>query len=229
MNKIFGTKIKCIIPNAVEVNITKQIREEVEISDMIKLLKLAYLHPQKQTATWEILNLGDRSKVKTVGMLSCLVLNEYRLKVYNKSEQMKEKGIETRENVIRIEMILQGRRLRQEYGKDVQLFDILNDLSKIIYLFKYKYLYDVKRRYYTFLKTIKQCMFEELTQGEKPRDVCVKYKNVIVDRRQIEMALKRYYEFKGYQDQSKSNSRSLSKKIFVKEGVIRELNTIFQE
>lgn len=295
LNNIFGTKIKSIKPNAIEVNCTKLI-EDAKVSNMLKLIKYAYLDKMKQTATWE---LEGRKiyDIRSVGMLTYLLMNEYRLKCYDKSEQLNsrlelndmdnltndllenlskknsgkisgnlsgklsgktkvanqwqnsgksEKVVKQKksgklekwkefwdeenerfvDNIIRIEMIMQGRRIKQTYGKDCQLFDILDELPKMIDLFVEKYENDVLKKINKYLARVKTKMFEEMSEGNKPKDVVEKFSPILVDRKQIQMAMKRYYQFKGYQDQSKAISKVLAKSYKLEEKCIYELTNL---
>ena len=275
LNNIFGTKIKSIKPNAIEVNCTKLI-ENAKVSNMLKLIKLSYLDKMKQMASWEL--EGRRIyEVRNVGLLTYLLPNEYRLKCYDKSEQLnsrlelnevektteelleslcekksgklsgnlevgkqwenggnlekwKEYWDEENErfvdNIIRIEMIMQGRRIRQTYGNDCQLFEILDNLPKMINLFVEKYENDVLKKINKHLSKVKTKMFEEISEGNKPKDVVDKFSPILIDRKQIEMAMKRYYQFKGYQDQSKAISKVLAKGHKLEEKCIYELTNL---
>ena len=283
LNNIFGTKIKSIKPNAIEVNCTKLI-ENVKVSNMLKLIKYAYLDKIKQTATWEL--EGRRIyDIRNVGLLTYLLPNEYRLKCYDKSEQLnsrleleemyEENTIEKIsgilevgkqwensgnleksgklkksgksvanqdkwkkywdeengkfvDNILRVEMIMQGRRIRQTYGKECQLFDVLNDLPKMIDLFVEKYEKDVKRKIGKYINKVKQKMFEYLSEGEKPKDVVDKFSPILLDRKQIELAMRRYYQFKGYQDQSKAISKVLAKNYKLEENLIKEIDELLE-
>lgn len=268
LNNIFGTKIKSIKPNAIEVNCTKLI-EDAKVSNMLKLIKLSYLDKMKQMASWEL--EGKKIyDIRNVGLLTYLLPNEYRLKCYDKSEQLNsrlelneiekttdeilenlgnkniniqntkinksktkkeekwkefwdEENEKFIDNIIRIEMIMQGRRIRQTYGKDCQLFNILDELPKMINLFVEKYENDVLKKINKYLSKVKTKMFEEMSEGNKPKDVVEKFNTILVDRKQIQMAMKRYYQFKGYQDQSKAISKVLAKSYKLEENCIYEL------
>lgn len=278
LNNIFGTKIKTIKPNAIEVNCTKKI-ENAKVTNILKLIKLSYLDKMKQTATWEL--VGDKIyNVRNVGVLTYLLVNDYRLKCYDKSEQLNSKlelndieensdnlldvfrqsqkkwensgklvgnrqesgksleKVGNREkweiywdeenerfvdNILRIEMIMQGRRIRATYGKDCQLFEILDKLPKMIELFVDKYENDVLKKINKYLSKVKTKMFEDLAEGIKPKDVVEKFSPILIDTKQIEMAMKRYYQFKGYQDQSKAITKVLAKSYKLEEKCIYEL------
>lgn len=251
LKKIFGTKIKAIVPNAIEVNVTKKITK-TDISDMLKLIKLAYLDKVKQTATWE-LKSNNMYSIRSVGILTYNLVNEYRLKCYDKSEQYNSK-IETVEdksgknekaknkekykfdkygklepNVIRIEMIMQGRRIRHTYGKNCQLFDILDDLPKMIFLFIEKYNNEVKKKIKKYLNDLKNEMFEEMTQGYSYEDVIKKYKAILIDSKQIELMLRRYFQFKGYTDQSIQLTKKINKNYNLSTHCINELLNILDD
>lgn len=285
LNKIFGTKIKAIIPNAIEVNVTKKV-ENCSVSDMLKLIKLAYLDKVKQTATWE-LKSDNMYSIRSVGMLTYNIVNEYRLKCYDKSEQYNSKldsvakqweiknsgkSVENQweksgklekvvnqwqirksgklaksknnkkknkfkfdedgkveSNILRIEMIMQGRRIRQTYGRNCQLFDILDDLPKMVYLFISKYNNEVVKRIKKYLNTLKMEMFEEMTQGYSYDDVIKKYITVLVDAKQIQAMLSRYYQFKGYPDQSIQLTKKINKKYKLNTVCIQQLLNILED
>lgn len=227
LNNIFGDKIKRIVPNAIEVNVTKQING-TDISSIIKLFQLSYLDAIRQTPIWQIID-KENNEIKTTGMLSCLISNEYRLKCYNKTEQMREKGIEIEENILRVEMILQGRRIRKTYGQNCDLFDVLNNLNSVVDLFEERYKHCVKRRVKKYLDYVKEITFEELTQGKPPRDVFVKYKDFIVDEKQIEMTLKRWNEFRGKNGQVKQLTKVISGKLGIRNGIIHQINVLLSE
>lgn len=276
LKNILGDKIKEIKPNAIEVNVTKQL-QYAKVSDVLKLIKLAYLDKVKQTASWE-LQSDNMYEIRNVGMLSYLLVNEYRLKCYDKTEQLKNKmendldienvnekweinksgnleeewknkeGVENQrsgklkeweikrsgsltipENVLRIEMIMQGRRIRLTYGRKCQLFDVLDNLPKLFDLFVYKYENEFLKRIMNYLSKLKNAMFEELTQGIKSDEVISKYIHILVDSKQVEMMFKRYCQFKGYPNQSVEQTKRVAKKYNLGTGCIRELKYMIEK
>ena len=227
LNNIFGDKIKAIIPNAIEINITKQLKE-AKTHEIIKLLSLSFVEYDKQLLVW-MTKGDDADYMKTTGMLSITKVNDYRLKVYDKSEQINQTSdYIAKGNILRFELIVQGRRIKKTYGNNCTLFDILENIEPLINVFKEKTNGEIKNKVKRFLAESKELMFEELTLGKKPIEVFGKYKNIIIDRKQMRLALKRYYEFKGAQDQSKALAKRLSDKFDVSSGVIREFNSLFE-
>lgn len=225
LNRLFGNKIKTIVPNAIEVNVTKKLKY-AKTCEVIRLLKLAYLDKNQQLLVW--LNKGENENYeKTTGLLTGTKTNEYRLKVYDKSNQMlNEKGKLIEPNTLRLEMIIQGRRIRQTYGNECSLFDILDNIQPLIKVFKLKYENDVKKKVKKYLAESKQIMFEELTNGLPPKYVFTKYRNLIVDSKQIQKTLERFYQFKGKQNQSKSISKVLAKSLCINTGTIKEISEL---
>lgn len=222
INALFGEKVDKIIPHAIEVNTTK-VLESATTCDCMKLFKLAYLEQNKQLMIWANKGVGLNYE-RTTGVLTSTKVNEYRVKVYDKTAQMlSEKNKLITPNTLRFELIFQGRRIRQTYGKDCDLFDVLNDPQKLIDLFNDRYQKEVKLRVKRYLKESRQIMFEALTQGIRPKDVFAMYRNLVVDGIQVESTLKMYYKWKGKQDQSKSISKALFKSLSIKSGIVYEI------
>lgn len=228
IKKIFGDSVLKIIPNAVEVNQTKRITNG-NISDIIKIFRLSYLKSNQQLHGYFNKGYGVNYENST-GMLTTTKVNEYRLKIYNKTAQMlEEKNQIINPNTLRIELIIQGRRIRQTYGEQCDLFDVLNDPQKLIDVFIVKYNNDIKKKIKSFLSETKEMIFEELTQGKRPKEICARYRNIIVDVKQIENALKQYYYFCGKQDQSKSHAKVLAKSLAINSGNIAEINAFLHD
>jgi hypothetical protein len=72
------------------------------------------------------------------------------------------------------------------------------------------------------LKIINLYMFEELTQGAAPKDVFGRYRNLIVDRKQIQKCLETYYKFAKRQNQSIALSKRIANAYLIGEGIIKE-------
>lgn len=221
INSIFGKKVDKIVPHAIEVNTTK-ILESCAVSDCIRLFKLAYLEQNRQLTIWANKGVGLNYE-RTTGILTATKVNEYRVKVYDKTEQMlNDKHKLITPNTLRFELIFQGRRIRQIYGVECDLFDVLSEPQKIIDLFCERYQKEIKFRIKKYLKESRQIMFEALTQGIRPKDVFSIYRNLIVDGVQVESTLKMYYKWKGKQDQSKSVSKALFKTLAINSGAVYE-------
>ena len=228
LKKIYGDDIKCIVPNAIEVNATKKLRN-ANVSDVLKLLRLSYLKEHEQLVVW--MNKGiNACDEKTTGMLTQTIVNEYRIKAYDKSEQMNYNNNELRceKNVMRFELIFQGRRIRQAYGRNCTMFDILDNINCLTELFKYKFHNEVIERVRHYLTDAKNIMFEELTEGNRPKTVFSKYRNAIVDSKQIQKALERYYMFTGQQDKSKTLEKVLARSLGIESEVIKEFNDLLK-
>lgn len=224
----FGEKVDKIIPNAIEVNCTK-ILETVKISDCIKLFKMSYLEQNRQLINWSNKGVGNEFE-KATGILTHTRINEYRVKVYDKTMQMaNEKGILIKPNTLRYELIFQGRRIKLTYGKDCDLFDVLNNPQKLIDLFYEKYKFEIKNKVKKYLQESRQIMFENLTQGIKPKDVFSINRNLICDGLQIESTLKKYYNWKGLQNQSKSMCSRICKTLKINSGAIYEIYHLLDE
>ena len=124
---------------------------------------------------------------------------------------------------------MQGRRIKQTYGTKCQIWDVLDNLPKLINLFKYKYENEVLKKIMNYLKQVKNEMFEEMTQGYKPEQVVGKYISVLVDVKQVEMMLKRYMQFKGYPNQSVEHGKKICKNFNIPTGCIKELKQMLIE
>lgn len=212
LNKIFGNKIKEIIPSAIEVNITKKLKG-IAPKNFIDMLKLAFIEDKRQLMMW--INKGIKEKrIEPTGMLTQTKKNEYKVKVYDKSKQLEQKSdYYIDDNVLRFEIIFQGRKLKQIYGKNYNLFYILENIKPMILDFKYIYKDEILKKLDKELESINKDMFEELTMGFKPTEVFLKYNNIIYDKIQIERCLKDYYSFCGKQNQSKTITKNIMKQL----------------
>jgi hypothetical protein len=221
LNKIFGDSIKCIIPNSIEVNITKKLNI-VYTHDVIKLFGLTLLEEKGKTFTWmeqgEGINFETRS-----GIVAPTKVNEYKIKIYDKSKELKnEKGIDIEDNWLRFEIIILGRRIKTIYKENYDLFYILKNPEPLICRFEYIYKIDIRNKIKNKLKIINSRLFEELTQGITPKDVFGRYRNLIVDRKQIQKCLETYYKFAKKQNQSIALSKRIANAYLIGEGIIKE-------
>lgn len=229
---LYGNDIKCIIPNAIEVNVTKQLKN-VNTYEVLKLLSLSYAQEKEQLLIWA---QKGKYEIKTTGILTQTIVNEYRLKAYDKSEQLNSKlkmpqnKIKYDNNILRFELIFQGRRIKQTYGGiNCNVFDVLDDIDPLIEVFKAKFQGEVIKRIRYFLTESKNVMFEELTEGYRPKDVFSRYQGIIVDAKQIQKALQRYYLFCGKKDNSKPLCKIISKALNIETGVLKEFVNLLKE
>ncbi len=229
VNKIIGEdKIEKIITNAIEVNCTK-ILTSAKISDCMKLFKLSYLEQKNQIMTWSREGVGiDIEKI--TGVLTEMRVNQYRVKIYDKTAQMlNDKGILIKPNTIRYELIFQGRKIRQVYGRDCDVFSVLDSPQKLIDVYRKAYQFEIKNKVKKYLQKSQQLMFEFLTQGIKAKSVFSMCRHLIADGMQIQGTLKKYYEWKGVRDLSKSNSKQYCKSLNIDSGAIYEIYHLLDE
>lgn len=227
LKRVYGENIKYILPNAIEVNVTKRLYES-SVSDVLRLIRYAYLKDKEQLSIW--VNKGENAcKEITTGVLTQTIINEYRLKAYDKSKQMRLSGVNVDNDIIRLELIFQGRRIRQALGRECSVFDVLDNYDILIDLFEHKFNHEVKEKIRKFLSSAKNEMFECLTNGEKSKDVFSKYRDAIVDSKQIQKAMERFYIFTGQQDKSRTFEKIFSKSLGIKTGTINEFGRLLKE
>lgn len=229
VNKIIGEdKIEKIIPNAIEVNCTK-ILTSAKISDCMKLFKLSYLEQKNQVMTWSREGVGiDIEKI--TGVLTEMRVNQYRVKIYDKTAQMlNDKGILIKPNIIRYELIFQGRKIRQVYGQDCDVFSVLDNPQKLIDVYRKAYQFEIKNKVKKYLQKSQQLMFEFLTQGIKPIEVFSMCRNLLADSMQVESTLKKYYDWKGISNRAKCNAIKICKKLNIQSGAEYEIFHLLDE
>ena len=211
---------------ALECNITLPVTDGATPSDVIALFDLALdktmiFRKRKSQARYEKINTGCLySKPK-----------EYRLKIYDKTEEQYEKGNPMVEkNLLRIEVVFIDRSLRRMYGERRSVMDMLSIQSMETMCRAYKSVLEED----LINRTIKPCLnycvarlLESLTSSTPGREInetVMSHKELIPDIEVLRKALKRWYRLRGIADNSKQVIRSYRiKRAGLAEGVLKTI------
>lgn len=158
---------------------------------------------------------------------------EYRLKIYDKTDEQHEKGNPLVErNLLRIEVVFIDRTLKRIYGEKRTLRDILTKQAIVSMCDEYKRVLtvDILGMYVKpYLNDCRDKLVESLTtsdSGNEINDTVTRYKELIVDIEVFRQALKRWYKIKGATDISKQVICMYRKKnLGLPEGVLKTLKT----
>lgn len=220
--------IKNMKVKALECNITLPALGGATPSDVIALFDLALdktmiFRKRKSQTRYEKRNTGCLySKPK-----------EYRLKIYDKTEEQHEKGnLAVEKNLLRIEVVFIDRSLRRMYRENRTLMDVLSIHAIEIMCREYKKVLEVD----LINRSIKPCLnycvdrlLESLTSstpGREVSDTVIRYKELIPDIEVLRRALKRWYRLRGKEDNSKQViSYYRKKKAGLAEGVLKTIRT----
>lgn len=213
---------------ALECNITLPVLDGATPSDVIALFDLALdktmvFRKRKSQARYEKVNTGCLySKPK-----------EYRLKIYNKTEEQYEKGnLTVEKNLLRIEVVFIDRSLRRMYGEKRSLMDLLSIQAMEQMCREYKKVLEVD----LINRSIKPCLnycvaqlLESLTSssaGSEISNTVISCKELIPDIEVLRRVLKRWYELRGMEDNSKQVIRYYRmKNAGIPEGVLKTIRT----
>lgn len=211
---------------ALEVNVTIPCVGGATPSDVIALIDLAL---DKTTVFRKRKSQGKCEKVNT----GCLFSRpkEYRVKVYDKTEDQRQKGNPlVPENLLRIEIVFIDRALRRMFGDKRSLLDMLSLEAIEIMCREYKRVLEFD----IINGSVKPCLdycvsqlVESLVSAETGHEISAtvaRYKELIPDIQILRKALKRWYRIRGEEDKSKQAINYYrQKKIGLPEGVLKTL------
>lgn len=218
-----------------EVNSTQEINTEV--SGVLRLLNLAFLDKEDQSAIYS--QLGEDRSPKHTGTTAVYKKkrNDFIIKAYDKGEKLRKDGKKNVPNIplLRIEFIIKQRRIESLYNKNNKLENVLQNPE--ILLKEYKELfYNVlwKEQVRTYLLDVNRLMVSYLTEHDKDRDkyitMVAKFSDRIVDARQIKRAIKQYAVRNKRRDRSTLVLDGLYKRgVKIQSGVIKCLGDFYSK
>lgn len=156
---------------------------------------------------------------------------EYRLKIYDKTEEQQQKGnTVVPGNLLRIEVVFINRSLRRMYGKKRTLIDLLSVQAMDTMCREYKRVLEEE----IINQSIKPCLnycVEQLVEslmnsdaGKEISETVIRYRDLIPDIEVLRKALKRWYRLRESEDHSKQAIRYCRMKSSgIAEGVLKTL------
>lgn len=190
---------------ALECNITLPTLGGATPSDVITLFDLAL----DKTMIFRKRYLRSGYKKRNIGFLFSKP-KEYRLKIYDKTEEQHEKGNPIVEkNLLRIEVVFIDRALRRMYGEKRELMEILSMQSMVIMCRAYKKVLEEDLVNGAIKPCLNNCvaqLIEALSSTTARREVSetiLKHRELIPDMKVLERALNRWYRLRGVEDNSK--------------------------
>ena len=156
---------------------------------------------------------------------------EYRLKIYDKSEEQHAKGnLSVERNLLRVEVDFLSRSLNRMYGEKRTLGDILTKQAVVTLCREYKCVLEeiINKHIIPFLNECVKLLFESMTYSETGKEVCetiARHRDYIPDTEVLRKALQQYYtDFKKSPDNSKQMICYYRKKqLGLPEGVLQTI------
>ena len=213
---------------ALECNITLPCVGGATSSDVIHLLDMSLdrtvtFRKRKRCSKCEKVNTGVQfTKPK-----------EYRLKIYDKTDEQREKGnVAVESNLLRIECVFIDRSLKRMYGEKRTLRDILSTQAIEILCKEYKrvLIQDIIDTHIKpYLTECKNKLVESLTtsdSGHEISDTVMRHRELIVDDDILRKALKDWYKIRNANDISKQVIYQYRKKgLELPVGVLKTIKT----
>lgn len=211
---------------ALECNITLPCCGKATSSDVIHLLDMSLdrtiiFRKRKQSSKCEKSNTG----------VQYMKPKEYRLKIYDKSDEQRKKGNPlVKNNLLRIECVFVDRSLNRMYGKKRTLDNILSAEALDILYKEYRRVLteDIINTYVrSYLNSCRDTLLESLytcNSGHEISDTVMKYRDLIVDSEVLRVSLRRWYKERGMPDSSRQVLYQYKRKnIGLPEGVLKTI------
>lgn len=218
--------IQAMAVKSLEVNVTIPCVGGATPSDVIALIDLAL---DKTMVFRKRKSQGKYEKVNT----GCLFSKpkEYRVKVYDKPEEQRQKGNPlVAENLLRIEVVFIDRALRRMFGGKRSLLDVLSFEAIEIMCREYKRVLEQDIIRGSVTPCLDYCvsqLVESLVLAETGNEISetvTRYKELIPDTEVLRKALKRWYHIRGEEDKSKQVIRYYRQKnISLPDGVLKTI------
>mgnify|MGYP007075840477 CR=1 FL=1 len=217
--------IQAMAVKSLEVNVTIPCVGGATPSDVIALIDLAL---DKTTVFRKRKTQEKYEKVNTGCLFS--KSKEYRVKVYDKTEEQRQKGnLLVEENLLRVEIVFIDRALRRMFGDKRNVLDMLSFQSIETMCREYKRVLEKD----IINGGIKPCLnycVEQLVESLKAETrneisaTVTRYKELIPDMEVLRVALKRWYRIRGEEDKSKQAINYYRQKgIGLPEGVLQTI------
>ena len=155
--------------------------------------------------------------------MSCLYTKpkKYRLKIYDKTAEQREKGnLLVEKKLLRIEVVFLDRSLHRMYGKKRTVIDVLSAHSIEVMCQEYKRVFGediINRNIKPFLNYCVKRLFESLATSENGNEISetiARCRELIPDIEVLRKALKKWYRHRGIGDNSKQAIRHYRSKNF---------------
>lgn len=193
-----------LVVKQLECNLTLPCVKGAIPSDVINLFEHALdktvLHKQRK-------NKRTHDKIPT----SCYYVKpkEYCLKIYDKSQEQREKGnLLVEDNLLRIEMVFIDRSLKRMYRDKRTLSDILTKKSIVILCKEYKRVFEqdlIEKYLKPYLNWCVRTLFDSLlesVEGKEIAETIARCKEHIPDTEVLKKALRRWYQYRNIEDRS---------------------------
>lgn len=211
---------------ALEVNVTIPCVGGATPSDVIALIDLAL---DKTMVFRKRKTQGKYKKVNTGCLFS--KSKEYRVKVYDKSEEQRQKGnLLLEENLLRVEIVFIDRALRRMFGDKRNVLDMLSFQAIETMCREYKRVLELDILNGSIKPCLNYCveqLVESLVSAETGNEISetvTRYKELIPDTEVLRKALKRWYHIRGEEDKSKQAINYYRQKgIGLPEGVLQTI------
>ena len=218
---IQNTQVKSL-----ECNITLPCVGKATPSAVVALFDLAFnrtvlFRKQRENVQYEKVNM------------SCLYTKpkKYRLKIYDKTAEQREKGnLLVEKKLLRIEVVFLDRSLHRMYGKKRTVIDVLSAHSIEVMCQEYKRVFGediINRNIKPFLNYCVKRLFESLATSENGNEISetiARCRELIPDIEVLRKALKKWYRHRGIGDNSKQAIRHYrSKNLGLPEDVLKTI------
>ena len=195
--RLIGEKAKGEL-TSLEINITNEVGEDVDISALINLISNSLLfnvNGIKCSKYFCNKKLSNDVNIQPDGAI-CIKKHYYVVKVYNKTKQLfEEKRIMVKSKLFRIEIILLDRELKKLFGEKLTVANILNKsaLSKAVNRYKEIFNDVIIVSLEKYLDRCVNQLVADFTTTDKISSSIIRQKEIIFDVEILRKALKRYY------------------------------------
>ncbi|WP_313164003.1 hypothetical protein [Sedimentibacter sp.] len=228
LKKIFGTSNLESKIKAIEVNITKRVSGNANISDVLDLLSKALLLKEQDNLKY----VGQSKKCRLKEEIHTVIIKRphyYLVKAYDKTEQMRKLGIKVSDGLLRIEIIMIERTIERLFGSKTTFQDILTKDSLVSLLREYKriFCYEIiEDKVKKYLNSCVILLLESLCDTESPIETIAVERDLIVDKEVLRKALRKWQRMRNVSDNSSRDVELYAKKYFLPEDVVLTLHDI---
>lgn len=212
----------------IECNLTKKTSEKATPDQVLNLIHHCY--PDCTNIVYEGPSKGFKYH-KEKETLIIRKKNYYILKCYNKTLEQKNAGNnDVENNLLRIEIIMQGRTIQRLFGCKCNIFDILQECNLKKVIAEYARIFSeevIGKHIIPGLRGIKEVLLESLMDTNELHKTVEKNKEIIVDDFLWRVAIKKWDEMWDLQDSSRQRISDL-KYLHLPKDVIKTIE-MFQE
>jgi hypothetical protein len=226
LKRMFGNRFYTKL-SSIEINITEKLMGKCSCENIIRLFNNALLHETDQNVNYVVKSKGFKYKPCINGLVSRTISNQWKLKCYDKMNQL---GIVMEDRYVRVEFVLMARKINAIFHDKRDINNVLTksgiDLLVKNFISLYRILIDDYVKEY--LSYIQNVLLDELRCNNSPMETYCKYKEVIVDKEQMRRVIKLWYKERCLPDYSRQRIKELDEKYNLPCDTIKTLQSFRQ-